>query len=274
MQHNLDNELSVAIGLARQAAKAVMAVYRTDFAVHYKNGDPGNPVTEADYAANRIIVDGLTQAFAHDGILAEESPDNARRLQCQRLWCIDPVDGTREFVSRNGQFIVMIGLAIDRRAVLGVLYQPTEDKLFYGVDGAAFVEDAQGRRPLRVSDKRRTQDAIVAVSRAHRSATVSRMNQALGTDAVLPIGSVGLKVTSLCESRADLYATISAQTHEWDACGPAAVLAAAGGTMTDVFGNPLQFNKPQTNTPYGMLASNGHLHQACLAALHKSMPRT
>jgi 3'(2'), 5'-bisphosphate nucleotidase len=264
-------ELAVACRLARAAGAAIMAVYRSDFAVRYKDQDTSNPVTDADTQANTLIVQGLRAAFPNDGVLAEETAETpeatAHRRAASRLWCVDPVDGTREFVARNGNFVVMIGLAIQGRAAVGVLYQPTEDRLYWGAEAQAYVQDASGTRSLRVSDLTDPKEATFAISRTHRSRMVSQVSQLLGTDRSLPLGSVGLKMARLCEAQADLYVSMSDKTHEWDACGPEALLRAAGGEVTDVYGAPLAYNKDHTNTATGIVASNGHLHGHCLQAL-------
>src|SRR5688572_15348340 len=110
---DLSRELEVALALARRAGAAVLEHYAAEIEVEFKDPGESDPVTHADRAANAIIVDGLAAAFPGDGILAEESTDSAARLSKRRLWCVDPLDGTREFVEKNGQFVVMIGLAVD-----------------------------------------------------------------------------------------------------------------------------------------------------------------
>ena len=260
-------EIEVACQLARLAGKAIMVHYATDFAVEYKNNDLSNPVTQADKQANSIIVDGLAQAFPDDGILAEESADNPERHRRQRLWCVDPIDGTREFVARNGQFVVMIGLAVAGVAEMGVVFQPTENRLFWGSGNEAFMEDARGRHPLHVSTTADANEATIVVSRSHPSKVLERIAKQLGAKHQLPIGSVGLKVAELALASADVYVSPSSKTHEWDACGPEAILKAAGGRVSDSLGAPLRYNKTQTNTPNGIVGSNGLLHDACLASI-------
>ncbi|MEO1172302.1 MAG: inositol monophosphatase family protein, partial [Myxococcota bacterium] len=132
-------ELEVACDLARQAGDVIRRHYADADGVEidYKQGDKSNPVTNADMDANALIVAGLSAAFPDDAILAEESADPESRVSARRLWCVDPLDGTAEFIKRNGEFVVMIGLAIDGEARAGVVYQPTEDELFWGADSVA-----------------------------------------------------------------------------------------------------------------------------------------
>jgi 3'(2'), 5'-bisphosphate nucleotidase len=266
--HDYAREIEVACRLARQAGALAMAHYGGTIQVDFKDGDPANPVTQADRDTNQLIVSGLQAAFPDDAILAEEAPPDARRHQFARLWCVDPIDGTRDFIERTGQFVVMIGLAIDGTAQLGVVYQPTSQTLWWGVGQTACMEDAQGgKQPLRVTACGDPRQATLMASRAHASRAVLRTAEALGIRRHRAMGSVGLKMAELACGRADIYLSITNKTHEWDACGPEAILKAAGGTVTDLLGQPLRYNKPDTRTERGILGSNGPLHPACVAAL-------
>lgn len=264
----LAREIEVAQRLVYEASTAIREHYATPFEVAYKDRRAEDPVTQADMDANRIIVEGLRAAFPNDAILAEESVDSQQRLSRRRLWCVDPLDGTREFVDRNGQFVVMIGLAVDGVATAGVVYQPTEDLLWWGANGvAAEIRPGGDARPLRVSAQRDPTRAVLMVSRSHRSETVSEVASRMGVAREVPLGSVGLKMSRIITGAADLYISVTDRTKEWDACAPHAIIEAAGGTMTDCRGQPLCYNKPTPNTPFGMLASNGHLHRRAVEAL-------
>ncbi len=267
----LAHELAVAIDLARRAGAAVLTHYQVDVQVDYKGGNHSNPVTAADRVANELIVAGLRQAFPADAVLAEESVADTSRFDARRLWCVDPLDGTQEFIAHNGQFVVMIGLAIDGEARLGVVFAPTAGRLYWGVPGRAEspagVESSTGPLALAVSRTSEPQQAIMVVSRSHRSKTVSAIAEALHLKAQRPLGSVGLKAAEVASGAAELYISMSDKTHEWDACAPEAIVRAAGGLMTDVVGEPLRYNKPHTHTPHGLLATNGALHAAAVAAI-------
>ncbi|HET6343976.1 MAG TPA: inositol monophosphatase family protein, partial [Myxococcota bacterium] len=173
------HELEVAIRLARRAGEVILRHYATNFAVDYKDEDATDPVTQADRDANNIIVAGLAAAFPADAILAEESAASPTRHGHRRLWCVDPVDGTREFVDHNGQFAVMIGLAVEGVAEVGVIYQPTEDHLAYGAAGRAVSVLRGEERPLHVSKQAHPAHATLMVSRSHRSRSVQRVAQDL-----------------------------------------------------------------------------------------------
>jgi 3'(2'), 5'-bisphosphate nucleotidase len=265
--HSLAYELEVACRLARQAGALAMKHYGPGLKVDFKDGDPTNPVTQADRDANALIMQGLAASFPGDAILAEEAAPDPKRHAFRRLWCVDPIDGTRDFVAHTGQFAVMIGLAIDGVAVLGAVYQPTSDSLWWGMGQLARVERQASSRDLRVSRISDPAQSTMMASRSHASKALLRTAESLGVKRMLPMGSVGLKMAQLAEGTADLYCSISNKTHEWDACGPEAILKAAGGRVTDLMGEPLAYNKAQTNTPRGILGSNGALHAACVAAL-------
>jgi 3'(2'), 5'-bisphosphate nucleotidase len=256
----LAHEIAVAKRLAREAGRVVLDHYRRGIAVEFKGAGTADPVTQADRDANHLIVEGITTAFPGDAVLAEESAPAADRRGHRRLWCIDPVDGTREFIEHNGQFVVMIGLAIEGEAVMGVVYQPTEDLLWWGADGRAFFERGGVASQLMPSRRGDPREARIVVSRSHRSSTVTKVASALGISHEEPLGSVGLKVARVASGEADIYLSMSTSTREWDACAPEAILRAAGGRMTDVLGDPLRYNKDDVSTPRGLLATNGALH--------------
>lgn len=265
----LNRELELAKNLARRAGAVILEHYYASdgIAVSYKDVAQSDPVTKADKDANNLIVAGLIKEFPGDAILAEESADTRERFNHTRLWCVDPLDGTREYIDRNGMFVVMIGLAIDGRARLGVVYHPTEDTLYWGADGqAGFQKGDAAAAPLRVQSNNTLR---MMVSRSHRSPRLARVAEDLGVAEQLPVGSVGLKVAELASGRAQVYVSLTDRTQEWDACAPEAILAAAGGTMTDWNGEPLLYNKDVPNTPRGMVASCGDRHQRVLAAVQK-----
>ena len=267
-----NHELEVARDLARQAGSLAMAKREAGFTVSYKNGDTSNPVTNADQEANELIVEGLRKAFPKDAILAEESADDAadktRRRPAKRLWCVDPIDGTREYVAKQDQFAVMIGLALEGAAYLGVVYHPPSDTMVWGGPAGAFVQSGKlSVAPTQVSARADGPSAIAMVSRSHPSRVVLELLAGLQITQHRPMGSVGLKMAEIALGRADVYISLSIQTHEWDVCAPEAILRAAGGQISDACGEPLRYNKDNTITPRGILATNRRLHPVCVEAL-------
>ncbi|HET6416017.1 MAG TPA: 3'(2'),5'-bisphosphate nucleotidase CysQ [Polyangiales bacterium] len=251
----LDRDIAEAARIAREAGAILMAVYRTDFSVAYKT--EADPVTEADTRANAYIVAELEKAFPGDGVVAEETEDQSAALRGGRCWYVDPLDGTKEFVARNGEFSVMLGLAIDGVSAAGVVYQPVNDKLYTGVVGeAAFLEREGERYKLEVSRVSEPSQLKLVVSRSHRNRAVNAVVKRLGIRRETTSGSVGLKAGLIAEQQADVYLHISDKSSMWDACGPEAVLKAAGGRFTDLNGQPYRYGGTDMRNRRGILACN------------------
>ena len=189
----LDRELVEAVKLAREAGAVLMEVYATDFAVEEKAEN--SPVTIADRRVNELLVSRLRESFPHDGIVAEESDDKGDSLRRGRCWYVDPLDGTKEFISKNGEFSVMIGLAVDGEARLGVVYRPVGDRLYRGVVGdSAFMEVGSETFAMGVTSTSDPKEMRLVVSRSHRSKATSELVERLGIEHETKSGSVGLKV--------------------------------------------------------------------------------
>lgn len=259
----LEAELASAVAIAKKAGQILLEVYATDFGVSWKA--QSDPVTVADERANAHIVFELSKLFPDDGIIAEESPDHETALAKRRIWYVDPLDGTKEFIARNGEFSVMIGLAIDGQSQLGVVYQPTEDCLYAGIVGQGAWRIQRGQKKnLRVSDRAQTSDLRLVVSRSHRPRSTETLLHQLGINQESASGSVGLKVGLIAEQRADLYVHVSDKASAWDACAPEAILRAAGGRFTDLGGEPFVYGTRELKTRRGILACNQAAFSAVL----------
>lgn len=246
------HELEVAARLAREAAVVIRQVYETPFEVTQKSGG-GGPVTEADRRANELIVAGLERAFPGDHVVAEESAHRAPTSR--RVWFVDPLDGTREFVDRNGMFAVHIGLAVDGRAVAGVVLAPIQGALWSGALGAPCTLELGGvQRTLRMSPVLAPASLRLVVSRSHRSKKTEAIKQALGITQVREHGSVGLKCGLLAMGEADLYLHPSDRSSRWDSCAPQAVLEAAGGVLLDFTGQPYDYAGQELGNGRGLVA--------------------
>jgi len=250
--------------LALEAGARLMDYYARSFTVDWKA--PGDPVTAADREASQLIVSSLAREFPKHAILSEEEPDSLSRLDESHVWMIDPMDGTREFIEHRGEFAVQIGLVIDGTPVLGVVYQPTTDKLYYAAAGhGAFLQYNGTVSSLNVSKEQIASRMTMAVSRSHSSRRVEAIRQRLQIPHVLRSGSVGLKVGALCEGSAHLYIHTGSRTNLWDTCGPEAILQEAGGRMTDISNEPLRYGARELRNPNGLIASNGVIHERAVA---------
>lgn len=266
-----EREMRVALRLAREAGAAILEYYDTPLRVERKvdADDQTEPVTQADRAANELIVAGLRREFPEDGILAEESIDTERRLGKRRVWMVDPLDGTNGFIARDGDFAVQIGLAVEGRSVLGVVYQPLPDLLYRAVEGAGAWIERKGfeAERARVTGHAELAQLRMAASRTHRSPRQDRLIETLGIREEVRRGSVGIKVGLIIERQCDLYVHLSSRTKQWDTCAPEIILAEAGGRFTDLFGEPLAYNHPDVHNRNGLVASNGTAHNQVVERL-------
>jgi 3'(2'), 5'-bisphosphate nucleotidase len=233
------------------------------------------PVTQADRAVNELIVRALREEFPDDGVLAEESVDTQRRIGRERVWMIDPIDGTKGFIAGTGDFCVQIGLAVAGSAALGILYAPATDVLYWAARGhgawvmrpTSAAGKCQQAERLSVTGVTELSRMRLAESRSHRGPRMEALMSALGVRSEVRSHSVGIKVGLLVEKQADLYIHLSPKTKQWDTCAPEAVLAEAGGRMTDVWGDPLRYNTPDVLNRNGLVASNGPAHEEVVARL-------
>ena len=270
MNTDYDNELGVALNLARAAGGAIMAQYKQPLRIEQKSYDDDiEPVTQADRIANELIVNGLKKEFPSDGILAEESIDTEHRLTKSRVWMVDPLDGTNGFIDGNGDFAVQIGLVENGNPVAAVVYLPLADTLYRAVlGGGAWIERPQHEpEQVRVSDHKRFAEMRLAASRSHRSPRMNKVVQRFGFREEVQRGSVGIKIGLLVEQQCDVYIHLSPRTKQWDTCAPQLILTEAGGRLTDLFGRPLYYNVPDVNNRNGLVASNGAAHDLIIETL-------
>ena len=229
------------VALAEDAGRAILEVYSTDFEVQSK--DDESPLTQADLASHRWIEAGLLSLTPDMPIISEESglPDFEERSQWQRYWLIDPLDGTKEFVNRNGEFTVNIALIDRQRPVLGVVHVPVTGKTYVGCEGLGAQRRDGDDEPvaIRVAAPAGEPPRIVG-SRSHRGASLDAYLNNLGDHDMVPMGS-SLKFCVVAEGGADLYPRLG-PTSEWDTAAAQAVVEQAGGHVVTLDGNPMKYN--------------------------------
>jgi 3'(2'), 5'-bisphosphate nucleotidase len=234
------------IAIAREAAARIMAVYEGEFDVQHK-GDL-SPLTAADLAAHHCILEGLEHLTPDIPVLSEESADDVPatlRRQWRRLWVVDPLDGTREFVKRNGEFTVNIALVDDGVAQLAVVQAPATGALWHAVRGhGAWRRDSDDRDVLLRTRTPATSPLRVAASRSHADARTAALMQRIGPAEPMPLGS-SLKFCRIAEGGMDVYPRFG-PTSEWDTAAGQCVLEAAGGVVIDPRGRPLRYNQRDT----------------------------
>ncbi|WP_405054309.1 3'(2'),5'-bisphosphate nucleotidase CysQ [Telmatospirillum sp.] len=229
--------------LVREAGAATLDIYAHDFVVSHK--DDASPVTEADLRSERIILDGLARLTPDIPVVSEEAMAVGATVDVSgnRFWLVDPLDGTKEFVKKNGEFTVNIGLIWDGQPQAGVLYAPVLNRLFSAAAGQAWVEDdGKPPRPIRCRPEPR-EGLCVLSSRSHRDP--ERFDAFIRPFQVASIRHSGssLKFAVIAAGEADLYPRFG-PTMEWDTAAGHAILAAAGGCLTLPDGSPLRYGKP------------------------------
>ena len=264
-------EIEVATELARTAGAVLLRHYNSPFLVEQKVNalQETEEVTAADREANELIVDRLRNEFPADGILAEESTDSEHRLEKNRVWLIDPMDGTKNFIRRDGDFAVQIGLAVSGESVLGAVYQPVREVLYWAVrGGGSWIEEkTEPARRMTVSSRTNPNEMVLASSRSHRSPRMERVVSTFQFKDEVRRGSVGVKIGLITEQQADLYLHLSPSTKQWDTCGPEIILQEAGGRLTDLFGQPLRYNGVRIDNRNGIVATNGAAHETVIESL-------
>ena len=246
--------LADVIKIADEASEKVLRIYQSDFTVSYKEDE--SPITAADVASHEIIVKGLRSLSRDIPILSEEGTqaDWDERKQWRRFWLVDPIDGTKEFTQRSGEFTVNIALIEDGEPVMGVVTAPALKEAFWGVKGeGAHKRDRTGRiHRIRVSEPQ-TITRVVA-SRNHMNDETRAFIKALGAHKTIQAGS-SLKFCRIAEGHADIYPRMG-PTSEWDTAAAHAVLLAAGGNVHTLKGQPLQYGKEDALNPYFIAAGN------------------
>lgn len=229
------------VALAEEAGRAILKVYATDFDVHSK--DDASPLTQADLAANRLIIAGLKSLTPDLPIISEESglPAYDVRRHWPRYWLIDPLDGTREFVNKNGEFTVNIALIERHRPTLGVVHVPVQGKTYVGCVRAGATVRASDGAPTPIHVAPHSNDAVRVVgSRSHRGHSLDAFLTSLGGHVMVPMGS-SLKFCVVAEGGADIYPRLG-PTSEWDTAAAQAVVEQAGGSVVTLDGNAMAYN--------------------------------
>jgi 3'(2'), 5'-bisphosphate nucleotidase len=265
--------LSKLTDIARSAGDLVRLSYRTTLEVEFKG--PNDPVTSADKAANALICNALASEFENWPIVAEESEPSCygdyRSADC--VFFVDPIDGTREFLDRTDEFVVMIGLVRGDRATAGVIHAPTSGSFWAGEDGVGAVQFQYGDEPTPIVASRTAAltDCHILVSRAHRTTWTSQQLNAIKPRTIQSLGSAGLKGAMVAEGKADAYLALGRAGRRWDVCALDALVTAAGGRVTDATGASIDYRAAKLVNDTGLVVSNRPLHQLLLDRLAASV---
>ena len=263
--------LDALVRIAAEAATLVRGVFESPFTVDYKG--PADPVTEADRRANDLICTRLANEFPGVPIVAEESEVESFEhfRDSTDIFFVDPVDGTNEFIERHPQFVVMIGLVQGNVATHGVIHAPMLGVVWAGTVGAgAFsLTDGGAREPIHVTGVGELGATRLVSSRSHRSPRLEKALESLGVREFVPMGSAGLKGAEVARGGVDGYVAPFYGGKRWDACAADALVVAAGGRVTDAWGERLDYRAPSLSNDRGIVASNGRVHDALLERLER-----
>ncbi|WP_125563165.1 3'(2'),5'-bisphosphate nucleotidase CysQ [Pseudoalteromonas rubra] len=237
--------LEEIVNLARRAGDKILTIYAKDFNVEYK--DDKSPVTDADLAANDVITAGLKSLTPDLPILSEESAEISwqERQTWQRYWLVDPIDGTKEFIKKNGEFTVNIALIENGEPVMGVVHAPALNVSYFAANSiGAFKECDEARIELKVTRIANQGTIQVVGSRSHPSPDLAEYLTQFDDVNMVPKGS-SLKLCLVAESAADVYPRLG-PTSEWDTGAGHAVAKIAGATVTQLDGSPLLYNQKES----------------------------
>ncbi len=274
---DLKEILAIARSVGWGASYLLRSYYQADINegnLEVKDKKDG-PVTSADLAVNHYILDKLKSALGDEefAYMSEEtyklqSPEYFNKPW---VWIIDPLDGTRDFIDKTGEYAIHIALVQDKRPVLAIVACPELEKQYYAtLGGGTFAETRDGAlTPIKVSDRKQVEDLTLVVSRTHRDQRFNQLLEHLPCKKQKFVGSVGCKIATIVEQEADVYISLSGKSapKDWDMAAPELILTEAGGQFTHFNGDPLQYNTGDVNQWGGLMASNGHCHaQLCQEA--------
>ena len=261
------SEINLAIDAVIDAGKTVMEIYDQGFEQMTKiNNDP---LTKADVESNKIIHEIISTS--DHPILSEESDDTKKRLERKTVWIVDPLDGTSDFIHKTNEFTIMIGLVKEQKPILGVIYCPTNDTLYVAQqDQGAYQLLGEKWSKLSVSTISDLAKSRVVCSRHHLSQNERDFLENIHPIKLTQRGS-SLKAIDVASGMAEFYFTSSNKIKQWDTCASYCLIKEAGGNITDVFGNNLEYNTEIVNHQNGIMITNGLVHNLLIDSYRKFM---
>jgi len=253
--------LPIVISAAQAAGEMIMTYYRSTYDSWDKS--PDNPVTTADLAANRLLRQRLLDAAPGAGWLSEETEDNPERLAERRIWVVDPLDGTREFIDGQDEFSVSVAYTEDGQPRLGVIHNPATGETIAGTVEQGVTYNSQPAKPLSGRTEVRGARVLVSDTEVGRGMWDQHRHEL----ALHQIGSSAYKLGLVAAGRGDAYVSLKPK-REWDICAGVALILAAGGKATDLTGQPFRFNQADLEVQ-GVLVANPILHAGLLEMLQK-----
>ena len=258
-------ELDLAIKAAKEAAKTVLEIYLGDYKTSTKSDD--SPVTDADLKSNEVIKTILSQT--EHMILSEEDSDDLSRLSRDMIWIVDPLDGTSDFIDKTGEFTVMIALIKNKKPILGVIAWPTENTIFVAQKGSGSFRYSHNEwKKISVTRITELKKCRIVGSRHHLSDKEKAFIKKLEIKEFTSIGS-SLKVGKISSGEAEAYITTTNKMKEWDSAASYCIISEAGGKMTDMSGNDIEYNNKEVHHLNGILVTNGLIHDRIVKEFKK-----
>ncbi|MBD6615866.1 3'(2'),5'-bisphosphate nucleotidase CysQ [Komarekiella sp. 'clone 1'] len=266
---DLQEILAIALDVGLGAANILRSYYHetaknSNLDVQYKHNEP---VTVADIAVSQYILESLQAALGNEDFayISEETYQSQLGGDTPEwVWIIDPLDGTRDFIEKTGDYAIHIALVNKTRPILAVVAVPEAEKLYYATKGGGtFVKTRDASISLKVSSNKQVEDLTLVVSRSHRNERLNYLLQHLPCQNQKAVGSVGCKIATIVEQQADVYISLSGKSapKDWDIAAPELILTEAGGKFTHFDGTPLQYNTGDINQWGGLLASTSQHHE-------------
>ena len=257
-------ELGKIIDGVVRAGEKVLEIYETDFSTEKKDDD--SPITQADIESNKILKEVLGQTGIT--ILSEEDVDDKKRLSEEKVWIIDPLDGTTDFVNRTGEFTIMVGLVEKQKSILGLIYWPINKKMYLAESGKGTFCHGEEWEKIETTMMSEIQNCHALVSRHHLSEKEKKLLDEMEISVVTSIGS-SLKVTEIASGKAEVFVTTTNKMKQWDTCASNCIISEAGGKMTDLSGKEFSYNTDTVFHENGILVTNGLIHEDALYAISK-----
>jgi len=258
----------MALAAARKAADLIRRDYESFVAIP---DAAVNICTETDRAAQEVILKHLHEALPDDSLCAEEATPTVDMAPkgARRLWVVDPIDGTRGFAMKNGEFSVMIGLIVDGELAVGVVDEPIQKRVTYAVkgQGCKVTVDGSAPRDCRVSSVATLKEAALIQSHSKKPGAVSDTVKALAPGRVIEVFSAGVKLAMVARGEGELYLNTYSKFHDWDICAGHLLVTEAGGDVTMLHGESIRYGQPDYAQHGGLLATNGRVHAEAVAVL-------
>lgn len=263
----LEKIINIAVG----AGEIVMNLRKEGFQTQTKK-DSFDFVTSADIESEKYILKRLSEEFPDYSILAEEKGRVGNNISS--VWMVDPLDGTKDFKNGGTGFSIMIGLCQDGKPVLGVVYAPAKNLLYYSLKGHGSYLRIDGKdQRLNVSQKKYLKDAVMVTRIPHgEKREEDKFEELLDVKERVPESSVGIKLGLIASGKADFHVNTNFRASKWDTCAPQIILEEAGGMITDLYGHTLDYNQLENKWLHSSVASNGVLHNKILDELKNIYP--